>query len=252
MEKATKLTTVRFVRDELQKLEWEDQSLHLETFGFPSPDREMSIQDCLLAGDESGLQELASYLRGELSFSDASTSSGGQAPGRLRVFASHLTKSKIFVADFGKQLKALGIDLFVAHESIVATKQWADEIEANLRTCHAGIVFIEVDSIQSQWCDQEVGWLLGRGVPVPTLKLDGTDPYSPLGQRQAIQGVGKYPSVLVDQVGCFLRRSFSFVIHDRVPDPGFAELFFLGQHTTRLEVPAALSRAYVGADSAHR
>lgn len=198
MEKATKLTTVRFVRDELQKLEWEDQSLHLETFGFPSPDRDMSIQDCLLAGDESALQELASYLRGELSVSAASPR--GPEPRRLQVFASHLTKSKIFVADFGQQLKALGIDLFVAHESIVATKHWADEIEANLRTCHAGIVFVEADSIQSQWCDQEVGWLLGRGVPLPTLKLDGTDPYGPLGQRQAIQAAGKYALVLVDQV----------------------------------------------------
>lgn len=198
MDKATKLTTVRFVRDELAKLDWQDHSLHLETFGFPSPDRDMSIQDCLILGDESALQELASYLRGELGVSDPS--SKGREPGRLQVFASHLTKSKIFVADFGQQLKALGIDLFVAHESIVATKHWAIEIEANLRTCHAGIVFLEADSIKSQWCDQEVGWLLGRGVPVPTLKLDGTDPYGPLGQRQAIQAAGKHASILVDQV----------------------------------------------------
>jgi len=103
----------------------------------------------------------------------------------LVVFASHLAAHKAFVAEVGDELKAWGIKLFVAHVSIEPDSEWELEIRRMLRSSDAGVVFLHPKILESHWCDQEVGWLLGRGVPCLPLKFEGTDPYGFLGKRQA-------------------------------------------------------------------
>lgn len=110
---------------------------------------------------------------------------GGTEPEPLRLFASHLATQRAVVGGVGEELKSWGIDLFVAHDSIEPSREWQAEIERALRHSHAGIVFLLPGFRESAWCDQEVGWLLGREVPCYALKFQGQDPYGPLGKWQA-------------------------------------------------------------------
>lgn len=106
-------------------------------------------------------------------------------PEPLKLFASHLATQKVIVGGVGDELKRWGIELFVAHDSIEPDLEWQAEIERALRESHAGIVFLFPGFRESAWCDQEVGWLLGREVPCYALKFQDQDPYGPLGKKQA-------------------------------------------------------------------
>jgi hypothetical protein len=103
----------------------------------------------------------------------------------LFIFASHLASQRALVGEVGNHLDEWGIRLFVAHDSIEPDQEWHAEIERALRTCDAGVVFLFPEFRESRWCDQEVGWLLGREVPCYALKFQGEDPYGPLGKKQA-------------------------------------------------------------------
>lgn len=197
MDPATKYDTIRFVRDELYDIEDQrDVELLLNVFGFEATDYDFGVQDSLLKGSDEALLSLASKLRGEKGLAEPD---GDGTPGPLRVFASHLSASKLYVSQFRDLLKAYGIELFVAHSSIKPSSRWADVIEENLRTCHAGVIFLEPESKNSDWCDQEVGWLLGRGIPLYTLMLDGARLYGALAEQQAVPAsTDRYPGPLVD------------------------------------------------------
>lgn len=106
-------------------------------------------------------------------------------PEPLRLFASHLATQKSIVGAVGDELGRWGIELFVAHDSIEPDLEWQSEIERSLKTCHGGVIFLMPGFGESKWCDQEVGWLLGREVPCYALKFQGQDPYGPLGKKQA-------------------------------------------------------------------
>lgn len=109
-----------------------------------------------------------------------------EEPKPLRLFASHLTTQKIFLHQVAEALRRWKISLFVAHDDIEPDAHWHASIEANLQAVDGGVVFLYPGIDGSKWCDQEIGWLLGRGVPVRALKFAGQDPYGPLGKQQAL------------------------------------------------------------------
>ena len=111
----------------------------------------------------------------------------------LFIFASHLTKDHVQIKKISDVLKwNWNIRLFVAHADIRISEDWSSEIKNALSSCDAGIAFItDRDAFKaSDWCDQEIGWMLGRfedRVLALRFKLNGAyqDPYGPLGGRQA-------------------------------------------------------------------
>ena len=107
-------------------------------------------------------------------------------PDPLVLFASHLATQRAIVGAVGNELTEWGITLFVAHDSIEPDLEWQAEIERYLDECHGGVIFLMPGFKESPWCDQEVGWLLGRHVPCYALKFQGQDPYGPLGKKQAL------------------------------------------------------------------
>ena len=106
-------------------------------------------------------------------------------PRPIRLFASHLASQKSLVKSVADALEIFSVSLFVAHVDIAIDDEWHAAIESNLQSVDAGVVFLHPKFNESAWCDQEVGWLLGRGVPVFTLKFAHQDPYGPLGKKQA-------------------------------------------------------------------
>lgn len=104
---------------------------------------------------------------------------------RYRVFLSHKTSVKKETAGLKEKLQLFGISCFVAHEDIRPTKAWQDEIENALTTMDAFVALLTEDFHKSLWTDQEVGFALGRGVPIISVKL-GKNPYGFIGKFQAL------------------------------------------------------------------
>lgn len=103
-----------------------------------------------------------------------------------RVFLSHKVSVKKKTAALKDTLKPFGITCFVAHEDIHPTQAWQDEIESALSTMDAFIALMTKDFHESLWTDQEVGFALGRNVPIIAVRL-GQDPYGFIGKFQALQ-----------------------------------------------------------------
>lgn len=107
-------------------------------------------------------------------------------PNRIRLFLSHVSRIKGPTAELKKALAPFGVDSFVAHEDIQPTVLWHREIELALRSMDILCALVTEDFIKSQWTDQEVGYALGRGIPVIAVNC-GADPYGLLGKHQALR-----------------------------------------------------------------
>lgn len=169
---------IAFIRESaelLDKEEWSDVDLVLSQHALPTADsfngskREYVIAMIQHASDEE-LASLHGYLTG---------SSGQAVPGsspfksdRVRLFLSHLSVQRELVGEVGRGLSAYGIDAFVAHDSIEPSLEWQKVIEAGLSDCDAMVAFVHDGFLASVWCDQEVGWVMGRNRPILPLAFD--------------------------------------------------------------------------------
>ena len=88
----------------------------------------------------------------------------------LRIFISHKWEDAEWVSGVRDVLAKYGISAFVAHKDITPSKRWRDVIKSGLRSCHMMVAVLHEDFHTSQWCDQEVGWALGRGIPIATVR----------------------------------------------------------------------------------
>jgi len=119
--------------------------------------------------------------------------------GCIRAFFSHKDNTKQKVQALADQLMQYKISGFVAHTGITPTKEWQSEIENALRLMDCLIIYLTEDFQNSDWTDQEVGFALGRNIPVFTIRM-GKDPYGFFGKWQGIQGVDKKTPELANEV----------------------------------------------------
>jgi hypothetical protein len=106
-------------------------------------------------------------------------------PDGYRVFLSHKAEVKKETAELKARLALFGISGFVAHQDISPTREWQDEIEHALRSMDAFVALLTERFRESNWTDQEVGFALGREVPIIAIRL-GKDPYGFIGKFQAL------------------------------------------------------------------
>ena len=116
-----------------------------------------------------------------------------------RLFISHLTKDKIRASYIKEILSPYGIDCFVAHEDISPSKEWQTVIENALSSTDALCAILSPNFIKSQWCDQEVGFALGRRKLVIPISC-GVIPYGFIGKWQAIKSDGKSRNQVANDV----------------------------------------------------
>ncbi len=177
-------------------------------------------------------------------------------PERIRVFMSHTSAHKVPVGEIARELNREAFSCFVAHDAIEPSRQWQDVIELALRTSDVLVAYVTSDFTSSRWTDQEVGWALGREIPVIPVKVD-TDPYGFFGAYQAVparQGQSTYETVTL------LARAIAVAVFSG-QRPGAARL--LGRMTdvvvdafcrsgsfdsTRRAIRAANARSGVGVD----
>ena len=101
----------------------------------------------------------------------------------LRLFISHLSSDKRLATDLAKDLKHYNIVPFVAHEDIVPTAEWQMEIESFINSAHCMLAMLTSGYSSSVWCNQEVGFCFGKGIPIVSLRL-GEDPKGFIGKWQ--------------------------------------------------------------------
>jgi hypothetical protein len=107
-------------------------------------------------------------------------------PERIRLFFSHTSGHRQLVGEIAEALEHRPFTCFVAHDEIEPSLAWQAVIESALGTCDALVAFVTSDFRESAWCDQEVGWALGRGLVTIPVNLSA-DPH---GFAGAIQAVG--------------------------------------------------------------
>lgn len=109
-------------------------------------------------------------------------------PGRVKLFISHRDTHKSKANELARALEPYGISSFVAHDTIEPMTQWQAEIRKGLETMDIMLAFVTDDFHKSPWTNQEIGYALGRDIPVLALKLQQTDPGGFLGHEQALRG----------------------------------------------------------------
>lgn len=103
----------------------------------------------------------------------------------LRLFISHISKDKAVAQRLKEALAHHSIAGFVAHEDIEPTEAWEREIERALLNMDAMVAVLTDGFHKSHWCQQEVGFALGRGAKVISFKW-GEDPVGFLSKDQAL------------------------------------------------------------------
>jgi nucleoside 2-deoxyribosyltransferase len=165
--------------------EWSEIDLVLEQFGFETEyrwegDVKSYVIHCVKRDADEKLRALDQFLMGH--------SRPDEEPwedGRFRLFITHLAKHKVKAHALKSNLRFYGIDAFVAHDDIRPGKEWQLVIESALHSCDALVAMLHEGFRESDWCDQEVGFALGRGVPVVPIHFD-LYPYGFFGSVQAL------------------------------------------------------------------
>jgi hypothetical protein len=214
---AERISMIRESATLLDKQDWTDIDLVLGQFGLPvsefgTESKTAYVINMIKSAGDDDLHRLHTYLVGEASGAPAA----GRGPWngeKLRLFCSHLAKHKAAVGQVGEQLSRFGIEPFVAHDSIEPSKEWAQVIEHALADCDAMIVFLHPGFRDSTWCDQEVGWALGRRRPILPLNY-GTHPYGFLGKFQDQPCGDSYPVQVANYVMDWLTKTPS--LHGRL------------------------------------
>ena len=211
LDKKTRIRLVMAVKDRLAGpgLSWADVNLILETYGVGTytPDDPWGSNDFLdvvKAATDEQLVEIADFLELDsveipvpMPKSHVPTVNNARP---LFIFASHLTAHRLLVGAVKDYLAKFGMELFVAHDSIDEGQLWQQQIEEGLDRADLGLVFVHEGLGDSAWCDQEIGWLQGRKVPVISLGFDHM-PYGFFAKQQALKVfAGATPAQIGDMV----------------------------------------------------
>jgi hypothetical protein len=196
-----KVKLIQRIGESLQHESLADLALTLDTFGTPPTDgpsgsatstkyeyvlgRMASAPDPVIVGVHAHLYPDAEEEVGEVAI--ARPVEGPWKDDEFRLFLSHTDANRVLAGQIRTRLSDYGIDTYVAHANIKPTTQWQEEIEAALMTCDALAAVLTPDFIESKWCDQEVGVVLGRERCIIGVK-QGAVPYGFISKYQAVNG----------------------------------------------------------------
>lgn len=118
--------------------------------------------------------------------------------GFYRVFISHAHEQEKIANNLSQALRYYGITAFVAKNDIDPGDAWRDVIEKSLFTSDALVAILTPQFYHSQWCQQEVGFGLGRNIfCLPLKKNEISNPSGIFGKCQALDVIGDTDSKIV-------------------------------------------------------
>ena len=201
MQSGERLEAVKRILERLKSEDWAEIDLTLDSFGLPTNDSWHSSDDkrgyivAMLRGEDTDkISDLDGYLAGPSSAGGANWEDGP-----FRLFFSHLAVQRKTAHELKSALRPFGVDAFVAHDDIDPGAEWQHAMERALGSCDALAALLHDGFRESSWCAQEVGFVLGRGLPVVPVKFD-LDPYGFFGSVQALPGRTVHTSTLARRI----------------------------------------------------
>jgi hypothetical protein len=84
----------------------------------------------------------------------------------MKIFLSYSHLDKRLAGKIKKYLLQYGVKVFLAHDDIEPSEEWADKILEELRDCHVFMPILTKHFNKSNWTDQETGCalILNKGV----------------------------------------------------------------------------------------
>ena len=187
---SNRISLIREIAERMRSADWSMIELMLHQFGCPTVEAwQGHAFDYVIAmirdAKDDTLLAMGRHLGHDLAEQPTVKMSGFWKQGQFRLFISHLAQYKKEAAELQEWLSLKDISSFVAHNDIEATKEWQDEIVAGLGSCHAMVALLREGFHKSDWTDQELGFAMGRGILIITVRL-GQDPYGFIGKFQAV------------------------------------------------------------------
>lgn len=189
-----RLNLIKQLTVDLAADDWEEIELALDTFGAADhgPEQRWYGNDEYARGrlkrsSDETLVTLHAHLHSDISIGIAPTAGGPWEKGYVKLFLTHTHPNKALAKTVRDRLLLYGIDTFVAHEMIEPSAEWREEIELALATCEALAALVTKDLVTSNYCDQEIGFAMGRGLVVIPIRLE-TDPHGFFGKYQGVPG----------------------------------------------------------------
>lgn len=191
-----RITLLKQISSRLSVEEWSLIDITLAQFKLPNfeewqGEKSSYILHSVKAAPDPTLIELAQHVGFSL---EESPKPGVDPPfwrnRMFRLFVSHLSSERAFAAELQEALLRFGISSFVAHNDIEPTLEWQAQIETALSTADSLVALLHPTFHASNWTDQEIGFAMGRGLPVLAVRF-GQDPYGFIGRFQAFSGQGK-------------------------------------------------------------
>lgn len=196
-----RLNLLKEITSRLSPEDWPLIDITLDQFKLPTSDRWESDKSAYVlhmvkSAPDATLLELAQHVGAK---TPEAARTGVDPPfwqkRMFRLFISHLSSEKVYAAELQGVLLKYGISAFVAHNDIEPTLEWQAQIESALATADSLIALLHPKFHASNWTDQEIGFAMGRGLPVFAVRF-GQDPYGFIGRFQAFSGGGKSTEAL--------------------------------------------------------
>jgi nucleoside 2-deoxyribosyltransferase len=207
-----RVTSINEIANRLSGESWALVDLTLKQFNLPitdswSGDTSSYVMKMIENAPDTNIIELSQHLGFDLIVSRTSNIEPDfWDDGMFRLFISHLAANKKTAATLQDALRNFGISSFVAHNDIMPTTEWEDQIELALSTCDALIALLHDKFHESNWTDQEIGFAMGRGVPVCSVYF-GLTPYGFIGRFQAFKANSKSYDELAKEIFDAFRKS---------------------------------------------
>jgi TIR domain len=197
LKTSDRVTLMKEIAKRLGSESWTFVDTTLDAFGLPTKsdwggddDHSDYVLAMIKEGPDDALLQLAEHLGFQLHSKAPVVDPPFWRKGMLRLFITHLANHRGFATELQGALEERGISGFVAHNDIEPTLEWQNEIETALSTCEALVALLHPNFHKSNWTDQEIGYVMGRGLPVFTIGF-GRDPYGFIARFQAFDGENK-------------------------------------------------------------
>lgn len=200
-----RIKLIKEVSARLSVEEWSLIDLTLKQFGLPWSDQWNGSKDGYVmtmveGASDDALIELGQHVGYQFEEAGAPrVEPPFWRKGMFKLFISHLAAHRAFAAKLQEALLTYGISSFVAHNDIEPTLEWQTQIETALATSDALVALLHKDFHDSNWTDQEIGFAMGRAIPVFSVRYE-QDPYGFIGRFQAFNGNGKTATLLAREL----------------------------------------------------
>jgi len=213
LKPSERATLLEEIAKRLAAKDWAVIDATLHSFSVPTPGSWSDwdgqtinyVLYCLRQASGETLIELADHVGFSLNATPTTPIPAFWEDGMFRLFITHLAAHRETAANLKEKLSECGVSSFVAHNDIEPTKEWLIEIEKALSTCEALVALLHPKFHASDWTDQEIGYAIGRGVPVYSIRF-GVVPYGFIGRYQAFNGNNKTSTVIATELFNALRK----------------------------------------------